>query len=127
MTECIRLPMACACQAERRATLDALIDGRTATHLLHELYWEYSYRVTHIDVDMWMGITIEHYDDDKPRYYIECDRLEDGLARLIERLVSVGDGVNQGEGADEGTGGDQRLLQGDGPVVEGSDEGGDGR
>lgn len=53
------------------------------------LYWNYKISIENLAVDQWFAISgyrWENWDFDKPktnRIWVECDRLEDGLADLV--------------------------------------------
>jgi hypothetical protein len=94
----IRLPMACQCDPIVRALLDDLVGERDATTMLHDLHWNFNYDVEWIGVDMWCGLRVhpifDDYDEEEipdkwrglPKIRIEFDKLEHGLAKLIEHL-----------------------------------------
>lgn len=88
----VNLPIACACQAEGMAELNALVGGRTATSMLHELYWEHSYTIEWIGVDMWMGAMLRHPSASRPDIRVEFDLFEHGLATAIKYLQEQTDG-----------------------------------
>lgn len=85
----VRLPMACCCAEESMTELTALVAGRSVSEMLHELHWEHDYCVASIAVDMWMGVTLVPYDDEKPDIYVEFDWLEHGLASALRHLTVV--------------------------------------
>lgn len=82
----VKLPMRCACSAERRAELDAkLPEGATIDSLVAELASGHGYKVR-LHADQWFAVeAIGPYNRDD-RIYVECDRLIDGLWAILERV-----------------------------------------
>lgn len=88
------LPMSCVCKdkgkkhaEEVRNKVLEIMNASEAEDLsswvtwcIHQLNWEYDTYITMIASDMWCGVRAESPTE---QIYIECDRVEDGLAEII--------------------------------------------
>lgn len=66
-------------------------DEKVST-FLYQLNWEYNVGVTGIGVDMWMGISLQHYTENID-FYIQCDTFEAGIkaaAKICGMLCDSG-------------------------------------
>jgi hypothetical protein len=114
MVENVRLPMVCVCDDGRREGADMVYADYRATHhpkspysFLTSMAYDldtYHAWIHDVMVDQWCGVSVRqllyprtpdgHIDDseDAPeptmrQFYIECDRLEDGLIEVLAVLV----------------------------------------
>jgi hypothetical protein len=100
------LPMTCVCRdegkeaaAEIKAKALKIMGAEEADDLsawvtwcIHQLNWEYNTYITMMASDMWCGIQAESPTE---RIYIECDRIEDGLAEIIVYLQEQKDNASE--------------------------------
>lgn len=96
---------ACSCGDEGKARCDAMMEwalnflstyenGELApkpttrenllTHVVYKLSWDYHAHITRIVNDQWSRVDSEgHFGDDDFKTFIQCDRVEDGIALTL--------------------------------------------
>lgn len=108
----VRLPMICVCRESPgvQAAADNLAwaqerftngtpnftgwkgdwDTQWFSWVLHSLNADFNAHIDGIATDMWHGVSVSVYGDDKPNLYIPCDDARDGLLAIMRWLYDNG-------------------------------------
>jgi hypothetical protein len=117
-------------QAEAQAVYEEVLRRLDATpedlltHVVTSLNWDYSAHITGIANDQWSGVSAETYsvsyprDDEAPRLkvYVQCDRIEDGIARVWKFFADELGLTDGGELVYSDADGQAKQEDADGPV-----------
>lgn len=92
----IQLDMPCICSdegkqdaADLRSKVSKVLEiddqKRFVSNVVANLWWDYDCSIEGVYMDLWFGVAAEQGDD---RYFVPCDRVEDGLAVLWEHFYN---------------------------------------